>query len=122
MFPCLIIALVLALAGVQQVEFGNSYYEFMQSVSIDMRNWSLEIPKIPSINTIDEGGFDSGGLILSVLIKIGNFFVGVINAFISVINIFITILNVVIKLIQFCIILIKRLFSFRDSVSSVVVR
>lgn len=117
LFPCLIIALLLALAGVRQVEFGDSYYQFMGDVSRAYSQWSFEIPDIPKITPMNDGGFDSGGLIISVLIKIGNFFVNVINGLISVLNVLILIINVVISLIQFALTLIYCLLGFRNRVA-----
>jgi len=115
LFPCLIIALTLSLAGVHQIEFGNTYYNFLRDVNRDFQSWSFQIPSIPKITPMRDGGFDSGGLIISVLIKIGNFFVNVINGLISVLNVLITIINVLISLIQFVLTLVYRVIGFRDS-------
>lgn len=117
LFPCLIIALFLSLAGVQQVEFGNTYYNFLGNVSRSFNSWSFSIPKIPMIPQLIDNGFDSGGLILGVLIKIGNFFVNIFNGLISVINVITVILNVIIQLIQFCLTLVYELLNFRDVVA-----
>lgn len=119
LFPCLIIALTLSLAGVHQIEFGNTYYNFLRDVNRDFQNWSFKIPDIPKITEMTDSGFDSGGLILSVLIKIGNFFVRVINGLISIINVLITIINVIISLIQFVLTLVYRVIAFRDSLINV---
>lgn len=119
LFPCLIIALTLSLAGVHQIEFGNTYYNFLRDVNRDFQNWSFQIPNIPKITPMRDSGFDSGGLIISVLIKIGNFFVNVINGLISVLNVLILIINVLISLIQFALTLVYRVIAFRDSFISV---
>lgn len=119
LFPCLIIALTLSLAGVQQIQFGDTYYNFLRDVNRDFVNWSFQIPKIPKINPMVDSGFDSGGLILSVLIKIGNFFVTIINGLIGIINVLITIINVFISLIQFVLTLVYRVIAFRDSLINV---
>lgn len=118
MFPCLLIALLLSLAGVHQVEFGDTYYTFLSGVTHSFDSWSFEIPNIPKIPRINDGGFDDSGLILGVLIKIGNFLVTIINAIISVLNILVTIVNVVIQIIQFCLTLIWSLINFRDTLAN----
>ena len=121
LFPCLIIALTLSLAGVHQIEFGNTYYNFLRDVNRDFQNWSFQIPNIPKITPMRESGFDSGGFIISVLIKIGNFFVNVINGLISVLNVLIIIFNVVISLIQFALTLVYRVIGLRDSLTNIAV-
>lgn len=110
----MIIALLLSLVGVRQVQFGETYYNFLKSVGRAYANWSFEIPKIPNITPLQEGGYDSGGFILAVIIKIANFFVTIINGLITVLNVVIIVLNVVIQLIQFCLTLIYCLLDFRN--------
>lgn len=113
-FPCMILALFLSMAGVQQVQFGDSYYSFLKSVSVSFESWKLTIPDIPRINQIATGDYDKSGIILVVLIKIANFFVGVVNTFIVIINVIINVLNVVIQLLQFIFTFIYRCKDFID--------
>lgn len=120
LFPCLIIALLLAMAGVQQVQFGDDYYNFLRAVSRDFENWSVSIPSIPKIPSINSAAYDDSGLILTVLIKIANAFFTLVNVMITGLNVLITVTNVIIQLIQFCLTIIYRLISFRDSLAGVV--
>lgn len=115
LFPCLIIALLLSFVGVQQIEFGDTYYNFMKSVSRAYSNWSFSIPNIPKIPQLNDSDFNTSGLILTVLIKIGKAIISFFNAIVSLINVLVLIVNVVIQLIQFCLTLIYCLLGFRDS-------
>ena len=51
--PMAIIAAFLALFGVHQIEFGETYYKFMGSVNQAYQSWSFEIPSIPKIDRLD---------------------------------------------------------------------
>lgn len=118
----MVIALFLALVGVQQVEFGNDYYLFMSSVARTYESWSFEIPKIPNVPKVPYGDGDTNEKsgILKVLISIVNFFVIIINAGITVINVLITVMNVVITLIQFCLSIVYSCKDFIDSHRNVI--
>lgn len=119
--PMCILAFFLSIAGVQHIQFGDSYYSFLRSVSVSFNSWKLEIPDIPSINKISIGDYDKSGLILSVLIKIANFFVSVVNSIILLINFVINILNIVVQIIQFVLTLIYRCKDFIKKVSEIAV-
>lgn len=131
--PLMLLALLLSLVGVQQISFDETYYNFMNSVAQTSASWSFEIPKIPSINMIDNqswgdvvGSFDNVTDILSFFSAIGTFFtwfgqffVVLINGLISVLNILITIVNVLISLIQLILSFIYTIFDFRDNLVQV---
>ena len=112
LLPCMILALFLALKGVQHVDFGNTYWLFLRDVTSSYNSWKLEIPDIPKVPKIAGGTFSEKGLILAVLISIANFFVDFVNALIAVINFGNTIINICIQIIQFCFTLIYRCKDF----------
>lgn len=120
LFPLLIISLLLALVGVQHIEFGDTYYNFLKDVNRSYQQWSFQIPNIPSIPQLADTSFDDSGLILGVLIKIGRAVIGFFNILIGIINVMVMVINVLIQLIQFFLTLIYRLIGFRDSLSQVV--
>lgn len=88
----LIIALILALNGVEEVGFNDTYYKFFYSVSHDYDAWKLEIPRIPTIDKLEGGEW--WALIL-------NAFINFVNGLFGFLNVIIMILNYVIQLIQF---------------------
>lgn len=110
--PMCFIAFFLALLGVQQIEFGDTYYNFLQSVNNSFNSWKFEIPNIPSIDKIDTSSYDSKGLILQVIIKIANFFVSFINIITKIINVLSSIINIFIAVIQFILTLIYQCKDF----------
>lgn len=112
--PMAVLAFFLAIAGVEQVQLGDSYYTFIGSVGKSFEAWKLEIPDIPNIPNIPSQNYDSSGLILQVLIKIANFFVGFLNIIIYILNLVINLLNIVIQLIQFILTLIYQCKDFID--------
>lgn len=107
--PCMVLALLLSFVGVQKVEFGSQYMDFLRGVSIRLDSWSFAIPSIPSIKQISSEG---GGLIQAI-----NVIVSILNGFVTVINVLITIVNVVISLIQFILTLIYCVIDFRDTMA-----
>lgn len=110
--PMCIIAFFLSIIGVQQIEFGDTYYTFISSVSKTFDSWKLEIPDIPKIPLINTGDYDKSGLILAVLIKIANFFVKFVNIISTILNLVINILNIVIQLIQFILTIVYQCKDF----------
>lgn len=105
--PLLLLAFFLSLMGVQQIEFGDSYYNFLSSLSHNFSNWTFEIPTIPKINKFTDVSIgDSPGL-LEFLKLFANFFITLVNAFIVLVNLLINVLNVIVKVIQFFISIIQ---------------
>lgn len=117
--PMCILAFFLALAGVRQIQFGNDYYIFLRSVSVSYQSWHFEIPRIPNVPLISRTSLNSNGLLLGVLIAIGNFFVAAFNGVIGTFNVLITILNVIITVIQFILTLIYQCKDFITRLTNV---
>lgn len=117
LLPMMVIALFLASLGVHHIEFGDTYYSFIQSVGQSFNQWKLEIPDIPKIPTINRTQGDSDSNFLKALVTIANFFVVVVNAIISIVNILISIVNIVVQLIQFILTLIYQCKDFIHRVS-----
>lgn len=114
---CLFIAFFLAILGVQRISTGDEYYYFLKTISSRYESWRIEIPNIPKIDNIAGGTYDSSGLILSVVIKIANFFVNFVNVISTILNVFIMVINIVIQLIQF---ICTFLFSMKDFIDRLV--
>lgn len=102
MFVFLILALILSFAGIQKVEFNQSYYNFMQAVAIRSNSWHIAIPDIPKI-PLGDTTWDGFWAVLNLLINFINFFVTIINGFVKIINIIIslfTTIGAIITLLQ----------------------
>lgn len=97
----LIIALILALNGIEEVSFSDGYYKFLYSVSKDYDTWKLEIPQIPMIATLSTSKWYDFIL---------NAFINFVNGFFTFLNVVIMIFNYVIQLIQFLVTFIGALF------------
>lgn len=121
LFPMLVLSLFLSMAGVQQVSFGDSYYNFMRSVTGSFNSWKLNIPKIPNVPYVVSNDFDKAGGVLDVIIKIGNFFVFILNSLIALINLIITILNIVVQIIQFVLTIIYQCKDFITGLSNSII-
>lgn len=117
-FPMMLIAFFLAIIGVQQIEFGETYYQFFGNVTSRFNNWKLTIPDIPKIPSVDytQGDRDTG--FLKAIANILNFFVVVINALISILNIFVSIINIAIQLVQFILTFVYSVKDFIDGFRS----
>lgn len=102
--PMCLIALVLSLYGFHgPIQFDNTYYNFMQRVAIQARDWKIEIPNIPMIPYFKE---DWGiWVVLNLLIR---FF----NGFSSIVNVIILILNKIIEVFTILASIIKLLFEY----------
>lgn len=88
----LIIALVLALAGFDHIEFDSTYYKLLLEVNNNYQGWQIAIPSIPKIETLTTGAWYE--LIL-------NAFINFVNGFFTFLNVIIMILNLAIQIIQF---------------------
>lgn len=96
LFGCLIISLLLALAGVTEVTPDKNFYYFFSNVSAKFHDWEeFKIPDIPFIPEATQGGSD----VLQVLRNIG-------NGIITFLNVLVLILNVVISVIKFLVALV----------------
>lgn len=106
-FPLAFIAMLISLTGFKgPIQFDESYYNFLQKVSLDMNSWKINIPDIPPIPLAE--GVGAGWDILRVLTNIVNFIV-------ILLNIIIGILNTIIELVQFIIALIRNVVGFSES-------
>ena len=84
LFLCLIIAIVLALNGIEEVRLGADFNNFMNAVSLRFVNWQWRIPDIPNIEKSPNG--DGWWQVLNVLIDFVNFLISVINFIIVILN------------------------------------
>ena len=87
-FVCLCIAIPLAMMGYERVELGTPFLALMRSVNLDLENFKIAIPDIPTIPVIPSES-SAGNDILSVLISIANGLIGFINVLINIINVLI---------------------------------
>lgn len=99
-FICLIIAVLLALVGIHQVNIGQPFYTFFNEISILVSQNKVEIPDIPKLEPIS----NRGEWWVTLINGLYNFF----NVFIVLINGLITIINVVITLFEFFYFFISR--------------
>lgn len=107
LLPLLLLAFFLSLMGVQQIQFGDSYYNFLRNLSFNFSKWEFEIPSIPKIKKFDDVSIGDSDGILQFLKLLANFFITLVNAFIVTINVLINLLNVLVKLIEFFISIIQ---------------
>lgn len=112
LIPCLILAVFLAINGVQEINLSNDFYAFMKNVAVQSFDYKWEIPPIPTdldLNSLPQtpGLFE----FLSVLANIGLFIVKVINALASVIN-------ALIQVVEFFVIIIKNWKEFEQALLS----
>lgn len=105
----LIIAGMLITFGVSKVELGAPFMAFMKQCNDDLLAFKVEIPNIPQIPK-----FESGNGWLLVL----DFLINIVNGLSNLVNVIINILNVLIQLFEFSIIIIKNLFTLRDTLGS----
>lgn len=120
LLPMLILSFFLAFAGIKHIEFGNSYYTFMQNVSNSYNSWSLTIPDIPKINkfTILDTDLSFWEQIFEMFKMVANFFIILINIIISVVNFLSGVVNVVVNVLQFIFTLIYQCKDFIGGLSS----
>ena len=107
-----IIALFLALNGVQHIGIGEDYYSFMKSVSRDFENFKIEIPNIPKIPTITKKYNDSEWAIINAIFTIINVIINFFNGVISVLNVTILIFNIVLQVLEFIVLLLWKCKDF----------
>lgn len=108
--PMVIIALIMYLAGVKgPIQLDNTYYNFMQKVSIQSSEWNIAIPDIPKLKP-----FDNNEWYLIVL----NALIGIYNLIATFLNVIISFLNVIISIFTNIASLIKLLFEFENYSSS----
>lgn len=107
---CLLVAISIKIfdSSITRVQLGTPFLSFMNSCNLELNEFKIEIPSIPSIPKVSN---------LDV-----NFFEGILNAFISfvnglttLLNFVITFFNVIIQLLQFIFIVLKNLITFRDN-------
>ena len=85
-FPMLIIALIIYLAGFRgPIQFDDTYYSFMQQVAIRSNSWNIKIPNLPEIPKAEgsNGFFDAVIDFINFLIKMVNVVIMVLNLIIS---------------------------------------
>lgn len=106
LFFCLIIAIPLAIAGVERVELGGAFMALLRNTSKELNTYKIEIPNIPSIPRLNSAtGFM---VVIDLLISF-------INGLVNLLNFVVMILNYVIQVLEFFCLLIKNLFTFRDN-------
>lgn len=92
--------------GYSRVELGSSFMAMLKATSLELSNFKIEIPSIPTIPKMSNVGFLWD--ILRVLVTF-------VNGLVYVINIVVTIINYVIQVIQFLVILVKNLVTFKNN-------
>lgn len=119
LFVSLLLAMSLALLGVDNIQLGSYLQSFIVNTSREMATYRLEIPEIPTIEVIDFlplQDVDFWQAVLNFLINFGNVIVRFINGVIQILNFIVMILNFLIQALEFIFLLIKNFFIMRDSI------
>lgn len=108
-FVCMLIAIPLALMGIKHVGVGGPFLSFLRGASMELNQYKVGIPNIPSVPTPQEtGGWWD---VLGVLVSIANGFIGICNFAI-------TFMNTIVQLLQFVFIIIRRLITLKDTLAA----
>lgn len=96
-FFCMIIALFLALAGVEYIGTGKNFAYFIRVLTDKFESFDFSIPDIPSIPQHNpDGGWST---VLKVLKDVANFFIVTTNILVKIINVVIAVIRFIIALV-----------------------
>lgn len=126
---CLLVAVSIKLvdSSITHVELGTPFFTLLNTTSIELASFKIEIPNIPRLDYFHELGeetitinnaWDAFRLSLAQFNILRNFFnsiISFINFITTIVNFTIMLLNVVIQTLQFTFILLKNLIVFRDT-------
>lgn len=111
------IALMLALAGIREVELSEPFMAFLNQTSIELESYKIAIPDIPRIPTMEFLYF--GGnffeVVGQIFINFIQLWVRFINGIITILNLVILVLNTIIQLLEFIFLIIKNLITMKNS-------